>query len=623
MAETRPPTLPQFSRRVAIETPEHVALEFELAGIGSRAAAAAYDTLLVVLLILLASLAMDLVGLLPALSAAWAMSLLVVIGFGIAWGYFLLFEGFRGGRTPGKRRVGLRVVMDSGHPISLRAAVLRNLVRLVDIQPVGASLVGLSFVFFQRHNKRLGDLVAGTIVVRDQAAELAAVPFELSETVDRDIGPPVLTDLEFDLLGRVIDRIEVLEPDVRRRLVGQLEGRFRDRLPELTQPDLALAELYASELAKRRGPMASGKRLPGAPSPAVAHRFVALRKDHWDSTLREAMDLRERGMGNATGEEVIRFAAAYRAITADLARARTYGVDLRVLEHLERIATAGHHVLYGMRRKRTTRWNVLVLRQFPAAVVAARGYVAVAALMFAIPCIVGYALMREQPGLATQIMPAEMLARAESGQWQQAEGIGYAEAPSPYLPLVATSIIANNVQVAFAAFALGITAGVGTVLVLALNGLFFGSVVGLFTNYGLAAWILTFVAGHGVLELTAIFIAGGAGLLLARAVIAPGEMVRKDALLSHGRQAARLVGAAATLLLLAGVIEGFLSASDAPPPVKLGVSLASFLLLGLYFESGRRHARLFGRGMQHPTSEHARGGRGPGSGNLTLSKSIS
>jgi uncharacterized membrane protein SpoIIM required for sporulation len=171
------------------------------------------------------------------------------------------------------------------------------------------------------------------------------------------------------------------------------------------------------------------------------------------------------------------------------------------------------------------------------------------------------------------------------------------------LPLVATSIIANNVQVAFAAFAFGITAGVGTTLVLVFNGLFFGAVLGLFANYGLADWILTFVAGHGVLELTAIFIAGGAGLLVGRAVIAPGDMVRKDALFVHGRLAARLVGAAATLLLLAGVIEGLLSASDAPAAVKLGVSGATVLLLGLYFESGRRTNTLFGPGMPHPTTE--------------------
>ena len=92
--------------------------------------------------------------------------------------------------------------------------------------------------------------------------------------------------------------------------------------------------------------------------------------------------------------------------------------------------------------------------------------------------------------------------------------------------------------------------------------------------------------------------------MVARAIIAPGDMIRRDALLLRGRLAARLVAAAACLLLLAGVIEGFLSASDAPVAVKLAVSGASVLLLLLFFESGRRNLALFADGMKHPTNEH-------------------
>jgi uncharacterized membrane protein SpoIIM required for sporulation len=162
--------------------------------------------------------------------------------------------------------------------------------------------------------------------------------------------------------------------------------------------------------------------------------------------------------------------------------------------------------------------------------------------------------------------------------------------------MFASGIIANNVQVAFAAFAFGITAGLGTVLVLAINGLFFGAVLGTFAEYGLAGWLLTFVAGHGVLELTAIFVAGGGGLLVARAVIAPGDLGRRDALVLHGRVAIELVGAAASLLVVAGVIEGFVSASAAPAALKLSVSAASAAFLWLYFRAGRRATENQGQG---------------------------
>jgi uncharacterized membrane protein SpoIIM required for sporulation len=101
-----------------------------------------------------------------------------------------------------------------------------------------------------------------------------------------------------------------------------------------------------------------------------------------------------------------------------------------------------------------------------------------------------------------------------------------------------------------------------------------------------ANWLLTFVAGHGILELTAIFIAGGAGLRIARALIAPGDWSRADALVIEGRTAIRMIGATVTLLVLAGLIEGLLSASDAAAPYKFAASAASVLFLFLYLRNG-------------------------------------
>jgi uncharacterized membrane protein SpoIIM required for sporulation/uncharacterized RDD family membrane protein YckC len=586
MADTRAPTVPELSRRVAIETPEHVLLEFELAGIGSRSAAAIYDSLILLALILLVSAAATVAGVLPRMSATLALSVLALASFAIIWGYFLLFEGLRGGRTPGKRRVGIRVVMDTGHPISFQAAAIRNLVRLVDLQPGGAPLLGLFFVFFHRQNKRLGDIVAGTIVVRDQPEEIAVSVSAPLESTILDIGRPELTDDEFALLARLIERMDALERPVRRRFCDELADRFADRFPERDpRSEMFLVRLYAQEQSRRQ---VNAKGAGDLRARGVAHRFVARRRQAWDAFRTKTADLQRRGIGALNGEELVHFAGEYREIAADLARARTYGVDQRVVESLDRMVAMGHHMIYGLHRVRRTSWREILLNQLPAAVVQARAYVIVACTLFAVPGVAGYSLIRERPDVAQQIMPAEMIARAETGERRLGEGIGYAETPSTYLPLVASSIVANNVQVAFGVFAFGITAGVGTVLLLVFNGLFFGAVLGMFANYGLAAWILTFVAGHGVLELTAIFIAGGAGLLVARALIAPGDMLRRDALVVRGRLAIRLLGSAVCLLLLAGTIEGFLSASDAPAAVKLGVSAASVLLLALYIEAGRR-----------------------------------
>ena len=126
---------------------------------------------------------------------------------------------------------------------------------------------------------------------------------------------------------------------------------------------------------------------------------------------------------------------------------------------------------------------------------------------------------------------------------------------------------------------------------LVANGLMLGLSLGLFKNYGALNHLTTFVAGHGVLELTAIFISAGAGFRLAKALIAPGDRTRRDALVLEGRIAARMIGAVVSLLVIAGTIEGLLSTSDAPAILKYGVSAATTVFLVLYLANGRRYLR--------------------------------
>ncbi|MEE8192168.1 MAG: stage II sporulation protein M [Gemmatimonadales bacterium] len=598
MPEARPPATLQFSRRISVETPEHVVLQLELAGLGSRMAAAIYDLITLVLLLVIVSLAFSLAGGLQVALGGWAGAFLVIVSFVLFWGYFTLFEAFNGGRTPGKWRVGIRVVMDTGHPVTLPASFIRNLIRLVDIQPLGTHLVGLLFVFLQPNHKRLGDIVAGTIVVRDRPEDLTLAAPLPAPVEQLDAGPPILSDDEFRLLEQFIARLDELAPTVRSRLAYDMGYRFAERFPKRGPADpppagdnvteAALIQLYDAELTRRHARTAARHGTSGVAASGTAERFVALKQQDWERFRHRASLLEKEGLRTLEGEDVVRFAAEYREAAADLARARTYGVDPRVLAYLERIVGAGHNALYGLRGVRRLPLGRLLFHELPAAVYQARWYVLTATLLFLLPGIVGYALVRERPEIAPQILPDVMIARAESGEYERAAGRGYAETPSPYLPFVASSIITNNVQVAFGAFAFGITAGVGTVVVLVFNGLFFGAVLGLFANYRLAGWILTFVAGHGVLELTAIFIAGAGGLLVGRALVAPGDLARRDALVVYGRSAIRLVGAAACLLVVAGLIEGFLSASAAPAPLKLAVSAASVVVVVMYFAVGRR-----------------------------------
>src|SRR5947199_229472 len=396
MPDTRAPTVPQFTRRLGIETPEHLVLELELAGLGSRMAATVCDAGLLILAFVLLGVGIQL---LPTPTGGdaegpWSTLAAIVLTltvFLLFWGYFLLFEALNDGRTPGKRLMGIRVLMDTGHPLTFTAAAVRNLVRIVDMQPVFTYQVGLAFVLFHAQNKRLGDIVAGTVVVRDR--------------------------------------------------------------PE----NLQLASV-------------------------AAERFVMQKREGWETFRTLAARAERLGLKQLGAAEIPGFAAQYREIASDLARARTYGVDPRVLEYLERVVSAGHNALYGRHIGQRVPIVRLALRELPAAVVEARAFVLAALLLFALPAVTGYLAIRERPAIAEEVLPDEMIARARAGAGRRAEGVGYAEAPSLYLPVVASRIITNNVQVAFFAFAFGITAGIGTLLLLTLNGLFFGSVLGLFAN---------------------------------------------------------------------------------------------------------------------------------------------
>src|SRR5579859_5094838 len=134
---------------------------------------------------------------------------------------------------------------------------------------------------------------------------------------------------------------------------------------------------------------------------------------------------------------------------------------------------------------------------------------------------------------------------------------------------MATLIFTNNIQVAFLAFAGGVLFGLGTTYVLVTNGLSLGAVLGAAQFYGVAPLLWAFMSPHGYLELSCIVIAGAAGLMLGDALLRPGLLLRREALARNARRAVELVLGAAPVLVIAGLIEGFVSPSDMPIGVKL------------------------------------------------------
>jgi uncharacterized membrane protein SpoIIM required for sporulation len=251
---------------------------------------------------------------------------------------------------------------------------------------------------------------------------------------------------------------------------------------------------------------------------------------------------------------------------------------------------SGHNLFYRPARKTAAGFLRWLAGGFPARVRRHWRPILAAALLLYAPAIASYSFLLARPEMERQLVPAEMIARAEEAPSRRASDAGYIDVPISH-SFLASAVIANNIQVSFLAFALGVTAGIGTALILVVNGLHFGSVLAVFQNRGVLDVIGTFVLPHGVIELTAIAIAGGAGLLMGSGLLLPGRSTRRAAFAARAREAVSLIAGVILLLLIAGLIEGFISPAEVPAGFKLSVAaLAAVALASYLLTAGREPA---------------------------------
>ncbi len=587
-----------MTQTVSVETPELVVLSYTVAGVGSRAVAAIIDYFIAFaalftlgLLLALLGAARRGFGISVETSDVWVLAFFVIGQFVVLWGYYVLFEGLADGRTPGKRAMRLRVVMEGGYSVTFAASAVRNLVRVVDMQPVFTYGVGIASILFNKSAKRLGDIVAGTIVVREELVKrpAAAEPRPRRGEAAAAALHTALADTEYDVLDRYAQRRSELDPGRRTAIAEQLAARFARALEgvEGTSDAARLMALYAAE-REARAQGVSARHETGAAR--ERHAIVATGSPRWTAFAAVLARAQSGGL-RSLGEQGIRdFVTEYRALTADLARlqtaARGRGGD--ELVYLSRLVAGAHNLLY--RGKSLTPYDAVRFLTVDTPREVRRSWrpiVFAAALVFG-PAAIAYTAVVEQPGVATIFIPPSMMDRAEQGIRRAREGEGYIPDPQIFRPVMATGIIANNVQVTFFVFALGVTAGIGTLLLLLFNGVSLGGVFGLYQSKGIATLLLAFVAPHGVLELTAVCIAGGGGFLLAAALLMPGRRTRRTALVENGRRAIRLIGASSALLVVAGTLEGFVSPIPWwPLEGKLAVSGLTLVGLAVYLRAGK------------------------------------
>lgn len=213
--------------------------------------------------------------------------------------------------------------------------------------------------------------------------------------------------------------------------------------------------------------------------------------------------------------------------------------------------------------------------------------IAVAVAVFVFGMIVAWLVTLRDPSFANRLLGPQMMETIEQRKM-------WTDSIVTVKPLASSGIMTNNLSVSFAAFAMGITGGIGTIWMMLMNGLLMGVIGASTWKAGMAVQFWSFVAPHGVLELPAIFIAGGAGLEIARGLLFPGTLPRKLSLARAGGRASKLLLGVIPLLVVAGLVEGFFSPSGAPYPVKFLLAAVLFAALLAYLNTSRvpRHRRV-------------------------------
>jgi uncharacterized membrane protein SpoIIM required for sporulation len=335
-------------------------------------------------------------------------------------------------------------------------------------------------------------------------------------------------------------------------------------------------------------------------------RFVTARRPLWErlESLIDRVD--KRGIRSLTRDEIDELAFGYRGATSDLAMARGRAYDAAVTGYLNRLTARAHAYVYlGTSRNGWSRvWDFLSAG-FPREVRRSWKPIGLCAAITIVSAIIAYTSVSADPVNAYAFLGNNVPVVNRS---LHDSNFGF---DRDYSIAMSAAIITNNVKVACLAFAGGITAGIFTLWIILENGLMLGGEGAIFAHahFGMDFWAT--VAPHGIIELTAIQISGGAGLLIALGIIAPGRVRRGDAIVRNARRAVTLVLGTAAMLVLAGTIEGFLSPQRFSIDVRIGVGTFTAIGLIFYFIFAGRSQKRSGLdldvGVEQGNTQFARG----------------
>jgi uncharacterized membrane protein SpoIIM required for sporulation len=317
----------------------------------------------------------------------------------------------------------------------------------------------------------------------------------------------------------------------------------------------------------------------------IAARWLAIRKPFWDRLEQMVARAGSRGLDALSYRELQELSLLYRQVAADLSSVREDPMSRRLAEYLNQLLGRAHNIVYMGRRASPGGILEFYRNGFPRIFRATFNYTLAAFAIFLAGALVGFLACLGDPGFQRFLLPGNMMDSIDRREM-------WTHSILTIKPLASAGIMTNNLSVSFVTFALGVTGGLGTLYMLGVNGLLMGVISAACWQAGMSLRLWEFVAPHGVLELPAIFIAGGASLLIARGLLFPGFLPRRDALVLYGGKAVRLVLGIIPMLIVAGIIEGFFSPTPMPAVAKFLLALGAGGLLLMYLTRG---------GKPHPT----------------------
>jgi uncharacterized membrane protein SpoIIM required for sporulation len=308
------------------------------------------------------------------------------------------------------------------------------------------------------------------------------------------------------------------------------------------------------------------------------NRFIRDNKTTW-TELEVLLRRMNKKRSKLTAAELDRFTELYKMVSAHLATMQTHHSNNETTTMLNHLIARAHNMMYRESNRSSQQLRTFFLHYFPSLIKARALFIVFALLLFGVGGLSGFLAVRADPMNLALILPANM-----------AEGIDPMATELPredlHSPIMSTEIMTNNIRVAVLAFISGITLGIGTVYLLIYNGLMIGALAAVFLQAGKSYVFWAYILPHGVIELAAIFIAGGAGLYMGYRIFVPGIYTRGHRLIETAKQSAQLMLGTIPLFVIAGIIEGFITPTTLPLATKYIVAIVTLILLAIYYVYG-------------------------------------